>query len=81
MSGSLDIGGFIGLGIGDYVLPALFTLAVVVFIWGVFQYRLRAFDEHAKEEGKALMFYGLLAFFVMVVIWGFMHIAGITLGA
>jgi len=80
MSGSLDIGNFLTLGLQDYVLPALFTLAVVVFLWGVFQYRLRAFDEHAKEEGKALMFYGLLAFLIMVAIWGFMRIAGNAVG-
>jgi hypothetical protein len=76
MNGSLDIGNFLTTGLSEYVLPALFALAVVVFLWGVFQYRIRAYDEQAKEEGKALMFYGLLAFFVMVVIWGFMRIAG-----
>jgi hypothetical protein len=81
MNGSPAIGNLINIGLESYVLPALFTLAVVVFLWGAFQYRLRAFDEHAKEEGKALMFYGLLAFSLMIVIWGFARIAGNALSA
>jgi len=61
---------FIEQGIFDYLLPALFLVAFLTFVWGTFQYFIQgSSDEEVKEKAKALMFYGLMVFFVMLVIW------------
>jgi hypothetical protein len=58
-----------------YFLPALFTFALISFLWGAFQYYVPGkHDEELKEQGKALMLYGFLAFMLMVAFWGIGHI-------
>ena len=44
------------------------TLAIVVFFWGLIKYLVNAGEE--KAEGLQIMFYGVVAIFVMVSIWG-----------
>ena len=60
----------------NYVLvPVLFAIAFIVFLWGAFQtFIVGANSEDAKEDGKNLMLYGLIGFFVMVSIWGLVNI-------
>lgn len=72
----LDFLAIIATGVFDYILPALFLLAFLTFTWGTFQYFVHgSADEEIKEKAKALMFYGLLAFFLMLVIWTIFTIA------
>jgi uncharacterized membrane protein YidH (DUF202 family) len=52
------------------LVPFLMTLAVVVFFWGLVKYIASANDEAAKEGGKNLMIWGMIALFVMVAFWG-----------
>ncbi|HEX2792415.1 MAG TPA: pilin [Candidatus Paceibacterota bacterium] len=61
--------------INTIVVPLIFALAFIVFIWGVFQYFIAGgHDEEKKEKGKSLMLYGLIGFFVMVSVWGLVNI-------
>ncbi len=70
-----DAGAFIIGLINNVAVPVVFALAFIVFIWGVFQvFIIGANDEAAKEKGRALMLYGLIGFFVMVSVWGLVHI-------
>ena len=48
------------------------TLAIVVFFWGLIQYLLKAGEE--KSKGLSIMFYGVIAIFVMVSIWGIIRL-------
>ena len=48
------------------------TLAIVVFFWGLIKYLVNAGEE--KSEGLQIMFYGVLAIFVMVSIWGIIRL-------
>ena len=49
---------------------ALFiTLAIVVFFWGLIKY-LWSMEQENAHEGLKIMFWGLIAIFVMVSIWG-----------
>ncbi len=52
------------------LIPLLMTLAVVVFFWGLVKYIASAADDSAKESGKTLMIWGMIALFVMVAFWG-----------
>ena len=59
------IGSIIGI-----LIPACMALAVLAFFWGLVKYIASASDEAAKEGGKTLMIWGMIALFVMVALWG-----------
>lgn len=70
-----SLGDFIIGLINTVAVPVVFALAFIVFIWGVFQYFiLGGGNEEAKEKAKGLMLWGLIGFFVMVSVWGLVHI-------
>lgn len=56
------------------VVPLLFALAVVAFIWGVIQYYLNPGNEEKRKKGKDFIVGGLIALFVMVAMWGIISI-------
>lgn len=60
-------------GFGQIVntlIPIMMALAVLAFFWGLVKYIANASDEAAKESGKNLMIWGMIALFVMVALWG-----------
>jgi hypothetical protein len=69
-------GGFEGLV--DYfgcilarsVVPVLFALALVVFLWGVTQFIMNSADENKRAQGKQFMVWGIIGLFVMFSVWG-----------
>lgn len=61
--------------INDVLVPLVFAIAFIVFIWGVFSYFIAGKqDEKAQEKGRNLMLYGLIGFFVMVSVWGVINL-------
>ena len=61
--------------INVYLVPFLFAIAFIVFIWGVFQYFIAGgHDEEKRETGKSLMLWGIIGFFIMVSVWGLVNI-------
>lgn len=70
-----DIGTFIINTINNIVVPVLFAIAFIVFLFGAFEaFIMGASDGSAKEKGKNLMLWGLIGFFVMVSVWGLVNI-------
>lgn len=70
-----DVGTFIINTINGVVVPVLFAVAFIVFLWGAFKvFILGATDDTAKKSGKDLMLWGLIGFFVMVSVWGLVNI-------
>ncbi len=63
----------------NIVLPLIIALAVVYFVWGMFQLFL-ASDEEKKEKAKNTVIYGVIAIFVMVSVWGLVNILVGTFG-
>ena len=59
--------------INGVIVPLIFAIAFVVFIWGVFQYFI-AGDEEKRKKAVELMVYGLLGFFVMTAVWGLVNV-------
>ena len=60
------------LEIIQVIVPILYALALLVFIWGLvkFIFRVGGDSDKALAAGKKLMTWGLLALFIMVSIWG-----------
>lgn len=58
---------FLNAAIGLFI-----TLAIVVFFWGLIKYLTEVGDK--KNEGLQTMFYGVIAIFVMVSIWGIIRL-------
>jgi hypothetical protein len=70
-----DAGSFIINIINNVLVPVLFAVAFIVFLWGAFYtFIFGAQSEEVKEKGKNLMLWGLIGFFVMVSIWGLVNI-------
>lgn len=60
------------------IIGLFITLAIVVFFWGLIKY-LWSMDAENAHEGLNRMFWGLIAIFVMVSIWGLIRLLQSTL--
>lgn len=73
-----DLLGYITCLITKSVIPLIFALAVLMFIWGVVQYVISAGNEEQKERGRQYMIWSIIALTVMVSVWGIVRILGDT---
>ena len=70
-----DAGNLVINLINNVAVPLVFAMAFIVFIWGIFLYFIQGgHDEEKRQSGKSLMLWGLIGFFVMVSVWGLVHI-------
>lgn len=64
------------VGFFDYFIYLVVALSVVYTVVGAF----RMMGEEKREEGKKTVYYGIIALFVMMSIWGFVNILNRTFG-
>jgi len=62
------------------LMPFIVALAVLFFVWGVFQFVASAGDEEKRTEGRNKMIYGIIGIFVMVSVWGLVNLLEGTFG-
>ncbi len=64
-----------------YVIPIIFAIAFIVFIWGVFQYFIAggANDEN-RSKGRQFILWGIIGFVLMFSIWGIVGLLQRSLG-
>jgi len=67
------------IGYLNYIVPALITIAVVYFIWGVISFITSA-DEEQKKLGRSKIINGLIGLFVIVAFWGIIAVVKNTFG-
>lgn len=65
--------------INNVIIPLIFAIALVVFIWGMFNYFIRN-GAAEKEQGKQLIIWSLVGFVMMVSIWGIVNLIANGLG-
>ena len=73
-----DLFNYVTCLISNSVIPLIFALAVVMFVWGVVQYVINSEEEAKKAKGRQFMLWGIIALAVMVSIWGLVSILGNT---
>lgn len=57
------------------VVPLIFAIAFIVFIWGIFMYFIAGgADEEKRKQGRDLALWGVIAFVVMTSVWGIVNI-------
>lgn len=71
---------FIVCNINVAVIPLIFALALVMFIWGVVRYVINSSDEAKKEQGRQFMIWGIIALTVMLCVWGLVAVLANTFG-
>lgn len=76
LQGALEYGTCI---ISKSVIPFIFAIAAVGFVWGVVQYFILNADEEAKRtQGRQFMIWAIIAFVIMLGVWSLVAIVGDT---
>lgn len=70
------------LAFSDNVLiPFILGIGFLVFVWGMFKYFIvGGANDEAKEQGKSLMVYAVLAFVLIIVFWGIINLLATSTG-
>ena len=58
----------------------LFTLALVMFLYGGAQFILRASEDEGRETGKQHMIWGVIGMFIMISVFGILGVVTNTFG-
>lgn len=66
--------------INRILVPLIFAIAFLVFVWGVFQYFIwGASDSKARETGRQFALAGIIGFVVILSVWGIVYLVMNTL--
>jgi hypothetical protein len=69
------------VALNKVVVPVIFALSFLVFIYGVAKFFFLSSDNEAgRESGKAFMFWGILGLAMLLSVWGFVRLLLSTLG-
>jgi hypothetical protein len=67
--------------INDILVPLLFGVAFIVFLYGVAKtYIFSLGDEGEVKKGHSLILWGVIGFVVMISLWGLVNIVANTFG-
>ena len=66
----------------NYILvPVLFALAFIVFLWGIAKaYIFSAGEPEEVAKGHKLVLWGVIGFVVMISLWGLVNVVANTFG-
>lgn len=57
------------------LIPLLFAVAFLMFLWGMFNtFILGGHDEEKQTKGKQLMVYAIIGFVLMTAVWGIVNL-------
>ena len=67
--------------INGIAIPVLFAIAFIVFIYGIAKAYIFSYgDKGAVEQGHKLVLWGIIAFAVMISVWGLVNVVASTFG-
>lgn len=63
------------------VVPLIFSLAFLAFLWGVFRFFIAGgADKEKREEGRKFVMWGIIGFVIMFSLWGIVNLLVNSLG-
>lgn len=62
------------IGYIETLIVIIFGLAFALFFYGLAQFMFKAGDTKAQENGRRLMFWGVIAIFVMISFYGIINL-------
>lgn len=66
------------ISLANKAVIILFTVALLGFLWGVFQTIRTSGSAEGVAEGKKIMLYGIISLFVAACMWGIILAAKLT---
>lgn len=60
--------------IRGYVVPFIISLALMVFLWGIFKTMTAEGDGKKRQEGLAYITYGIIGLAVMISVWSLVYL-------
>lgn len=67
--------------INGVLVPVLFAIAFIVFLWGITKaYILSHGEPEEVSKGHKLILWGIIAFAVMISVWGLVNVVANTFG-
>lgn len=67
--------------INKYLIPFIWAIAFIVFLWGVYTFFIAGgADEEKRTQGKQLVMWAVIGFVVMTSLWGLVNLITNTLG-
>lgn len=72
-----DVTGFIN----GTIIPLIFTIAIVVFIWGMYLYFIQGgANDDERKKGKSLLLWSLIGFVLMLSVVGIVNLLARSTG-
>ena len=62
------------------LLVLVVSFALLFFFYGLAKFILNAGDESARQEGRNIMFWGIIALTVIVAVWGLVQVVATLFG-
>ncbi len=63
------------------LIPFIIGIGFLVFVWGMFQFFIvGGANDDAKEKGKSLMIWAVVAFVMIAILWGVINLLVQSLG-
>lgn len=75
-----DFLGDVSSFINGTLIPLVFAIALLMFIYGVFKYFILGSDDDTRAEGKKMMLWSIVGFVVMVSVFGIVNLIAGGLG-
>lgn len=67
--------------INTILIPLLFAVALLVFMWGVYNYFIAGgANEDKRQEGRQFVLWGVVGFAIIISVWGLVAMVIYTLG-
>lgn len=61
--------------INKYLIPFIWAIAFIVFLWGVYTYFIAGgADEEKRSQGKQLVMWAVIGFVIMTSLWGVVNL-------
>lgn len=67
------------VGMINSLIPVIFLLAFVTFMYGIVLYIARSGDEGKRKDGIRYMTYGVIGLAVMLGVWGIVELLALSL--